>query len=370
MPGELREELEAAFKEHAEEGQPAGQAAGVEQQTETTFQSDEQPNEQPQQGTERDASGRFAPKTPAKHEVPQDQQPAATQGVTPPPQPAANQGRAPISWTPEERQGWERMPPHHQQAILRREREIDATLRQTAEARKFAQEVQQVLQPYMGMIEAEGGTPVAAIRDVMRTAAALRTAPPLQKAQMLADVVLQFGIDPEALDSALAARLRGQPAPQDPFSPIMQQLDQRLKPITEFMSSFQQQQQMRQQQMQQEVQQTLEEFLNDPKNEFARDVSSDMADILELAARRGQAMSLQDAYTRATMLHPSISKIIQGRQSAQGAAQLTAAAQRARNAAVSVSGDGAPSASSGDEDEENDVRSALSAAIKHHSNRR
>lgn len=373
MPGELREELEAAFKELSSE-ENTEQTSSVDQPPAEEQPAEEQPSAPaPRQSAERDASGKFAPRTPAKNEVPQDQQPPAQEGVTPPAAPvphAPPPGRAPISWTPEERQGWENIPAHHQAAIMRREREIDATLRQTAADRKFAQEVNQVIQPYMGMIEAEGGTPVTAIRDVMRTAAALRTSPPTQKAQLVADLVLNFGIDPQMLDQVLVHRLQGRPMPQDPMFPVMQQLDERLKPITEFMNSLQQQRQTALQRTQAEVEQTLEQFLGDPNNEFARDVAGDMADILELAAKRGQVMSLQDAYSRATMLHPSISKIIEGRRNAQGAAQQTAAARRARNAAVSVGGDGAPSGSSEDESDSDDIRSALGAAIKQHSGRR
>lgn len=374
MPGELREELQAAFNElSAQEEQSQNKSA--EQQADDGKPADAGRTAERARGED----GRFAPRTPAKDTLPPDQEQAAEVGqekpaATPDPAPAQQQAtqalRAPVSWTPEERQGWEQMSPAHQQAVLRREQEINRTLAQTAEARRFAAEVQQVLQPYLGMIEAEGGTPVTAIQEVMRTAAALRTAPPLQKAAAVADLVIQFGIDPHQLDAALTSRFQGRPAPNDPLAPVMQALDQRLKPVTDFMSTFQQRQQQMQMKTQQEAEAALSEFMNDPKNEFAADVADEMADILEMAARRGVQMSLQDAYSRATMLHPSISKILEGRRSAQGAAQQTAAAQRARNAAVSVPGSGAPSVSSGDEDVGDDVRSAIGAAIKQHSGRR
>jgi len=50
--------------------------------------------------------------------------------------------------------------------VLRREREISQALQQSSESRRFATEVQQTLQPYMGMIQAEGGTPVRAIAEL------------------------------------------------------------------------------------------------------------------------------------------------------------------------------------------------------------
>ena len=266
--------------------------------------------------------------------------------------------------------GWETLTPQHQQAVLRREREIDNTLRQTAEHRRFASEMQQVLTPYLPMIQAENSNPIQAVQAVMQTASVLRTAPPIQKAAAVADMVMQFGIDLQQLDTALAARYQGRQAPQDPMHPVMQALDQRLKPIQDFMGSFQQRQQQMHQQVQQEAEESLSEFLNNPQNEFASDVSDIMADMLELSAQRGQILSLQDAYNRATMLHPSVVKVIEGRRGAQSAAQQTAAARQARNAAVSIGGTGAPSGSSGDEDVGDDVRSAIGAAIKSHSGRR
>lgn len=370
MPGELREELEAAVKELEQGGNPEP-TASVEPPAPTPAPAPAEGDKQ-EFGQQRDASGKFAPKVPAKDTVPADPQ-QGQEAVTPAPGPAPapqQASRAPISWTPEERQGWEQMPAHQQQAVMRREREIDNALRQTAEARRFASEVQQTLQPYMGMILAEGGTPVRAIGEVMRTAALLRTAPPAQKATAVADMIMQFGIDVQQLDAALNARLQGRPMPSDPMYHVMEQVDQKLKPINDFVTSLQQRQQQAQQQVHFEAEQSLEQFMADPQNEFAMDVAEDMADLLELAARRGITLSLQDAYNRATMLHPSISKILEGRKNAQGAAQQTAAAQRARNAAVSVSGSGAPSVSSGDEDVGDDVRSAIGAAIKQHSGRR
>jgi hypothetical protein len=223
--------------------------------------------------------------------------------------------------------------------------------------------MQQVLTPYMPMIQAENSNPVQAVQAVMQTAAILRTAPPLQRAQAVADMISQFDVNINMLDEALSAKQQGRRPAADPMAPILQALDQRLAPVQQFMSSFQQQQQRSQQQELGAIQQTTEQFLNDPANEFAVDVADDMADILDLAARRGQVMSLQDAYQRATLLHPDISKVIEARKLGKGLAQQTAAAQNARNAAASVSGGGAPSASSDDGDGD-DVRSALNASIR------
>ena len=333
-------------------------------------------------GPARDATGRFAPRTEATNEVLADVE-QAPKALTPPaPQPPegaaqapaaqapaaqAPAERAPVSWSPEERQAWEQVPAGARAAIVRREQEINRALSQTADQRRFASEVQQVLQPYMPLIQAEQSTPIRAIEEVMRTAALLRTGAPQQKAIAVAQLVQQYGINVEQLDAALASVVQGRQPAQDPYAHMIQQ---QLAPVQKFMEQMQQMQAQSQQRIVQEAEQTLEQFLADPANEFANDVCEDMADILEMAANRGKQMSLQDAYARATMLHPEVSKIVQGRQTQQRAAQQTAAAQQARSAAVSVGGTGAPSVSSGIDEGGDDVRSAIGAALRQLSNSR
>lgn len=320
------------------------------------------------QSRQRDPAGRFAAPGASQEPLPTDPvAPVAGQKApaTPAPggQPAAQPSRAPVSWTPEAREVWNTLPPQAQAEVTRREREINDALRTTSEARNFYQQAGQLFAPYMHMIQAEGSTPIKAMDNLLRTAAFLRTAPPQQRAMALADLVVQHGVDIGMLDQALNARLSGQQPQQDPMSHLYQQLDQRLAPIQSFVNQLQNQQQMTYQQQAQQVGQTIEEFLNDPVNEYARDVAGDMADLLELAANRGQPLSLQEAYKRATLAHPTIAPLVEKRMLEQGAAQRTAAASRARNAAVSVPDSGAPS-QSGDDGNDGSIRSALNASIR------
>ena len=157
-------------------------------------------------------------------------------------------------------------------------------------------------------------TPAAAIQNLFQTAAQLRTAPPGQKAQLVADMIMQFGVDLNALDGALTSRLSGRPQQGGhPLDPVMQMIDQRLQPVQQFINTFQQNRQQADQQIEQQAVSSWETFANDAKNEFAWDLKDEIADILELAARRGQVVSLQDAYARATLAHPTISGIVQRR---------------------------------------------------------
>lgn len=322
--------------------------------------------EAPTPGKERDTAGKFTPKTDAKDTVPSDQQPQKegkpAQEVTQAPKPG--ESRAPASWKPEEREGWDKITPAHRAAIQRREAEVDNVLRTTADARKLHADFERVTRPYEAFYRAEGATALQAVENLFQTAAALRTSPPGQRAALVADLIINYGVDINTLDSVLSAKTKGQTVPGHAADPIVQLIQKELKPVREFMGSVQQTRQTAQQAMEQQATQTWTEFMADPKNEFAKDVSEDMADILDMATKRGQLVSLQDAYKRATLLHPTISGIVQSRQQASGSAQQTAAARRALNAAASIPGNGGAPSQDDEDPGDGSIRSDLNKSIR------
>lgn len=324
----------------------------------------------PPAGPERDSSGRFAPREPARDAVSAHGQPQEAQVAGPAPAPQGQQAnqstseapagpaqaptaqqpttqapapgfRPPVSWTPEERAEWDKLPPSAHAAISRREREMDQFMQNTAQARRFAGEVEQILQPYLPMIAAEQSTPARAIGELMKTAAFLRTAPPAQRAEAMADLVFQHGVDLNLFEQSLVNRITRQANPQYQQQTMVQQsIQQALAPVNQFIQQFTQQQEQAQNQ---QVQGSVEQFMSDPQYPYARQVAADMADLMDIYAQRGQQMTLQQAYQRATMAHPTIGPELIRQQQTQSAAQQTAAAQRALNAAVSPTGTGAPS---------------------------
>jgi hypothetical protein len=210
-------------------------------------------------------------------------------------------------------------------------------------------------------IKAEGSNPLQAIDNLMATAAKLRTGTAPELAQLVAGMVKQYGVGRfgqnfiESLDAALA----GEVPQADPVqSQVQQVLQQQLAPVQQFMSQFQQAQLAQQQRAQQEAASEVQQFLD--RAEFGNDVREEMADILEVAERRGRELSLQDAYKQACLVNPRVRAVLEQRAKAKGAQQLTGAAQKARAAAVSVSGGPTLSAPKGGAA---DVRSAIEAAI-------
>lgn len=311
----------------------------------------------------RGPDGKFAPKTESKDTLPADKEQKQEVKEQKPAQ--QEEARAPISWKPEEREHWATIDPVAKAAVLRRDREVDAALRTSAEARQLQQDFQRVTGPYEAFFRAENATALQAVETLMQTAAALRTAPPGQKANLVADLIQTYGIDLQTLDSALAARLQGRQAPGHPSDQVAMMIQRELAPVKQFMGSIQKNSQTNQQALEQQAEQAWESFANDPKNEFAQDLREDIADLLEYATKRGQTLSLQDAYKRATLLHPTISGIVQSRQQASGSAQQTAAARRALNAAASIPSNGA---APGQDDEadagDGSIRSDLASTIR------
>jgi hypothetical protein len=275
------------------------------------------------------------------------------------------ESRAPASWHPETREHWAALPESVRTEVARREREVQTTLKETAEARKYAEQIERTIAPYQMFIKAENSNPLQAIDNLMSTAARLRTGSSQDIAQLVSGLVKQFGVGRfgqsfiEQLDSALVGEIPRVDAQQQQLQQAMQQ---QLAPIQQFMSQHQNAQAQAQQNVTRQAEGEVLDFME--KAEFAEDVREDMADLMEMAQRRGRDLSLGDAYRQACAGNERVRSVLVGRQKSQGAQKLTGAAQRAKSAAVSVSGApamGAPQQGAVD------VRSAIEAAIASHS---
>lgn len=262
---------------------------------------------------------------------------------------------------PAAREHWGALPEPVRQEIVRRENEMQAAMRESSSARNIANAFSAAVTPYLPVIQAEGVDPLTAVTNLMQVATTLRMGTVTEKAGMIAKMVQTYGVDIYALDQAIAGV-----APQEPqqqgFDPrmIQQAVQQQLAP---YMQAAEQQREQQRQQVYQEVGNELQQFAQ--SHEFYGDVRKQMADMMEVAERHGQDMSLEEAYQACCMLHPEIKRIIVGRQSQQSAQTLTQAAQRSKNAAVSVRG--AAPVGNPNQAEPSSIREAIEAAIEHSS---
>lgn len=280
--------------------------------------------------------------------------------ITPGPKAGPKTEKAPVAWKPEVREHWAKLPDSVKAEVVRRETEIQRNLKDSAEARQYAEAISKTFQPYEAYIKAEGATPLQVIDNLMGTAVRLRTATGPELANLMAGMVQQFGTGRfggqfiDMLDSALAGV-----APQDSQqNQLNQAIQQQLAPVQQFMHQFQQAQQAQQYEVASRAQNEVEQFIS--QTEFGEDVREDMADLMELASRRGQELTLADAYKQACMINPTVRSALMQRTKTKQAQSQSAVAQRARAAAVSVPSSGPALAI---RQEPTDIRSAIEAAI-------
>jgi hypothetical protein len=230
---------------------------------------------------------------------------------------------APNSWSATARETWKDIPQPARDYIQKREQQMEQGMRKNAEQAQRASQMDQVLAPHQQYFAMNGG-PGQSIKTLLEAGSGLQMGSPIQKAQIVSNLIKQFGIDISTLDNMLVGQA---PAPeQQQQNDIQQAVQQAVAPYQQHMQQIQQQQQFSQQQAQQGVNTDVEAFSTDPKNEFYRDVRADMADILDMAANRGRNMGMDEAYETACRLNPEISKIINARAQQESLADKRAAA--------------------------------------------
>lgn len=301
-------------------------------------------------GRARGPDGKFIPKTAAEEAKaatkPKALTPPEKPAQTPPPPPApgtptqtpepvtGEQSQAlkpPQSWGPVVREHWGKLPAEVQQAIDKRERDMTRGLQEAAPARKFQQDFQATIAPYEAHIRSQGADPMKAIGSLLQTSYALTSAPPAHKAQVVAQIIKGYGVDIAALDSILSGEAAPQSAPQQ-FDPnaIAQQVQQQV------MQTIQQQ---RMEAHRSKAAQEIEAFASEKP--FFDDLREEVADYMEVAAKRGIAMTLEQAYSRALKVHESDDKseigiVLRQRKAAEAAKANQASTQRAKVASSSV----------------------------------
>lgn len=219
--------------------------------------------------------------------------------------------KAPVDWGPKERENWSKVPRDIQARIVQREKDMAEAMANTKDARQTHDAFKQLSQSYAPIMAAEGvSDPMEAVKGLFDTVATLRMGTPQQKAQMVAQLIGNYGVDIQTLDSALAGEA---PAAADPQQTQLQQmLDERLAPMNQLMEAINQAQTQQQTQTQENAQASVREFAKTA--EFLNDVRQDMADLIDMAASRGQDMSLEDAYKKACMMNPEISAVLAQRE--------------------------------------------------------
>jgi hypothetical protein len=324
----LHDDIAAAMEEHAAESDQTPDAE-TEAQREARLRDEKgRFAKADREGTDK-AQREARERAEAKPQEQAQEKPQATEKPQEKPAEQKPADRAPQSWKALAREEWSKLSPTLRDEITRREAEVTKVLNETAQARQMTQRLREAVGPYEQMLRADGADPFVAISSLFRAAHTLRTGSPQMKARLIANTIREFmpnRAEWEMLDRELA----GIGAPPDQRQPTQQDFrDPRLDPLLE---RLQQAEQREAQASQQRIASMIEDI---SKEEFWEDVKMDVADILDLSARRGLTVSVRDAYTRAVALHPEVSKVMAQREAARRA-NPTGSTRTARAAASSV----------------------------------
>ena len=266
------------------------------------------PPERVDRGDGRDASGKFVGK--AGEQAP----PAAQPQAVPPPAPAATPppqfAEPPASWKPEFKPFYEKIPNEVRGYLHQREQELQHGFEQVARRGSTAEAVLNEFVPYADQLQADGATPITAIRTLLQTAYQLKTGGPEYKKAIILSLAQQYGVDLTQPMNEQIARAEATAA----------------NLLTERMYGSAQSQQ----QVMAQTQQEFAAFANDPQYEFFPQVRGIMAHLIE----NGTAKSLPEAYNFAVGMHADVRKTLIDR----AVQQHNQAAKQAQAANVSVRG--------------------------------
>ena len=232
--------------------------------------------------------------------------------------------RPPASWKKDYHEDWKAAPARMQEYAWQRENEMKAGVEPLISKAQFADQMQEVLNPYMNTIQGLGIDAPGAVKALMEADHALRYSNPQEKRQYFARLAQSYGVNLSDMGD------QPQLAPTDP---TIYALQNELNNVRGEVQGWKQAQE------QQQNQALLGEINNfSQKAEHFEEARPAMIQLLQ----SGMAANLDEAYEKAIRLNPELFDAVQsGRQAELDATKRAAAntaAKRARAAAVSVKG--------------------------------
>jgi hypothetical protein len=274
----------------------------------------------------RDEQGKFAPKESKEEpivEAAKERPPEPKPEIIPTPEASAAPSfiPAPNSWSNAAKAKWAAIDPEIRAEIAKREADMAKGFSKVDEERSFAKEIQKITAPYEASIRAAGTTVPAAIASVLNTAYILQTADPVTKANAIAQVIRQYGVD---------LNLLGSPQEVNPQVAALQQ------EVAQLRNQTLQQTQLQRQEQEQQVMAAIDAFGKDPQHKYFHAVQADMGQLIG----SGYAGTLEQAYEAAIWARPDIRAQQLSDQQAELKAKQEAEAkvQRARIKGKSVRG--------------------------------
>ena len=248
----------------------------------------------------------------------------------------------PKSWSADVKAEWSKLPPAVQQAVIKRENEINEGGRRWSEEKRTYDEM---LAPVREQAQRAGVDEREGLNRLLSASAFLERDP----ANAIAWLAKAYGVD-------LSKPTNSNAQPQPPADPVIAKLHQEVSGLK---STLQQREVA-------EARSAIEAFAKSPGHEHFEAVKATMGNLIT----SGQATDLNDAYEKAIWLDPGIRPQLIAAQTASELASRRAAekaaADKARAGALSLSGSpvGGPVPQAPQEYET--VRDAVKAAFRQH----
>lgn len=259
--------------------------------------------------------------------------------------------KAPEGYTPAFKEKWSTLPEDLQAEIHKREQDFHKMVTARDGELNLGKEIKEVINPYMPMIQAEGGTPATAVRDLLNTAYVLRKGTPEQKLAVVQTVCEQYGIDIGTINQE-----------KEYIDPTISQLQQeinRLKTVADPDTMYKQ---LQERQERDNIQKEANAFASNPENKYFEKVRPFMASFLG----EGIAKDYKEAYDMACHAHPEVRSILEAEKKTAEQEKRKQEVAAKVNAASSITGSPATNSVSNalapSEDIESSVRAAFRAA--------
>jgi hypothetical protein len=245
---------------------------------------------------------------------------------------------------------WKELPADVRAEWSKRENDINQALTRHDGDLNMGRKMKEVINPYMPIIQAEGGTPESAVKDLLNTAYVLRTGSPQQKAQIIRTVIQQYGVDLGQVSQS-----------QQQVAPEISQLQNEIAQLRQMANPDFIKNQLQEQLEDASINKEVETFAANPSNKYLEQVKPLMASLLG----SGQAKDLQEAYDKACWSDPTIRSSLLAAQTAELDAKRKAEVKAKKQASVSIAGSPeltSPTARNSNLSIEEDLRAAFQDA--------
>ena len=249
---------------------------------------------------------------------------------------------------------WPELSPEIQDALLAREQDIQKGLSRFDEDKNLGKQLREVINPYMPIIQAEGGNATLAVQSLLNSAYVLRTGDPVTKATLVHNLIKQYGIDMSIVQDSSGNQKQVDPAYKavlDELNFIKQQVHQNNTLQDTYTND--------------KISSEYKAFSENPTNTHIELVKDDMVRLLE----KGLAANFQEAYDNAIWLNPQSRSMLEQERVAKHLGDVEAKrkieVEAKRKASVSINGSpgllktNTPESMSQNNTVEDDIRAAL-----------